>query len=1216
MGAKGVFAVLIFLFLLFPTLIFSQSYVDAYIRSGFKHGELKQYEEAIKSCEEAAKIKPDSFLAYQCLCLFNFVSHQYESSVSQCQKAIHLRPDSYEDHLRLQISYSLLEKHEEAIRIGGELIKLRPDDYAGYLNMGISYVGLKEYQKALAVLKKAVELKPDDYLIHNYLGIAYKGLGEYEEAIAVLNKAIKLNPDEVFLYYDLGSVYRDLKQYDKAIEVYQQLIKRKLDDSYTYVSLGNLYSDKKEYENAIQSYERALQLRPNNAPIYSLIGHSYTELKKFDKAVIAFQRTLSIEPSDYFTLSSLGYAYSKLEKYEEVINILNQAIKLKPDYYIPYVHLGFVYLVLKDYAKSLEAYKKVIALKPDECQVHGFIGMLYNNLQQNNEAIDAYQAAIQCNPNDYKAYVDLGFLYLKLGNYERTIALLEKALMINPDYDSGLLEIGLTYSFKGNYQEALKAYERVIDLCKKRNDIRCEAQALFGKGVLYYLYGQDIYAHDNLNKALSLFRKSNNKIGEINALETIAAFYINSNNKDMALECFNKALSLSEELHDKGLIIKYLGLTALISSGEDERIRFAQKAIDIAEKEGFTSHANTYNAYLVFAIKYYEAKNYEKLSVYANKLHSIAQNANDRFLILQHSLLSGIATANLGSIADAINDLKKAYRIASEVNSYKAKQIASYELAKIAKKLGNLPEAKDYYLESIKSIEQIRKGSQSLSFKISIAENAGAVYNETIDLFIQLEDFENAFNYAEMSRGRAFLDIIGNGLINLSLQNKELIVKEKFLQTKIFSLEEYINKIMRHGDDKSDPRLIILKKELEAIQSEYSLLLDNIKKDYPELSSFLMVTSLTLKEIQATLDPDVTLLEYFVTPEKTFLWVLDKLSFKFIELPIKSAELESKVNTYRDKIATLQTDYEQYARDLYDLLIKPAKPYIRTTKLGIVPHSILHYLPFQALLKLEEEQTKLKRHFLIEDYDIFYITSASILKLVYEKRKVSTDKILAFGNPYLEDGSCELPYAEEEVKKIKETFPKTDIYLGKDATKEKAKNLSSDYNVIHFASHAEMDTEQPLSSCIMLAKEKGDDGRLTVQEIFNMSLSNSSMVILSACETALGKIKSGDELIGLTRGFIYAGTPTIVATLWSVNDQSTAELMNNFYKNLKYYSKAGALRLAQVEMIQGKTGQGIVRNAGHIIKSRKGKINYQLPSKVEGSHPFFWAPFILVGDWK
>jgi CHAT domain-containing protein len=155
---------------------------------------------------------------------------------------------------------------------------------------------------------------------------------------------------------------------------------------------------------------------------------------------------------------------------------------------------------------------------------------------------------------------------------------------------------------------------------------------------------------------------------------------------------------------------------------------------------------------------------------------------------------------------------------------------------------------------------------------------------------------------------------------------------------------------------------------------------------------------------------------------------------------------------------------------------------------------------------------------------------------------------------------------------------------------------------------------------VLLAREDKEDGRLEVREIFGMDL-KAKLVVLSGCETGLGKLSTGDELVGLTRAFIYAGTPSVVASLWSVDDSSTAHLMASFYRNLKTMSKAEALRQAQLELIRGegrsdllaRRGVGGIGKLGETVKSESPSKN---PISISTSHPYFWAPFILLGDGK
>lgn len=180
------------------------------------------------------------------------------------------------------------------------------------------------------------------------------------------------------------------------------------------------------------------------------------------------------------------------------------------------------------------------------------------------------------------------------------------------------------------------------------------------------------------------------------------------------------------------------------------------------------------------------------------------------------------------------------------------------------------------------------------------------------------------------------------------------------------------------------------------------------------------------------------------------------------------------------------------------------------------------------------------------------------------------------------------------------------------------KKQSPGHDILHFAAHAELSNDDPLSSAILLAKGGEEDGRLTVKEIFEMEL-DADLVVLSGCETGLGKLSRGDELVGLTRAFIYAGTPSVVASLWKVEDQSTAALMGSIYKNLKTMSKAEALRQAQLELIRSKVGADLLamRGVGGITKGGEvAGVGSLSPISVSSAHPYFWAPFVLVGDGR
>jgi CHAT domain-containing protein len=300
--------------------------------------------------------------------------------------------------------------------------------------------------------------------------------------------------------------------------------------------------------------------------------------------------------------------------------------------------------------------------------------------------------------------------------------------------------------------------------------------------------------------------------------------------------------------------------------------------------------------------------------------------------------------------------------------------------------------------------------------------------------------------------------------------------------------------------------------------------------------------------------------------------------------------------------------YEKSLSELYEMLIQPIEREISGKKrLVIVPHGILHYLPFQALLSRDGK-------YLIESFTISYLPSATVLKYARGKNKGNRIDLFAVGNPVTD--LPPLPGAEIEARGVSALFEKTLLLTGRQATKTSMKDQSPKYDLLHLSTHGEMNESNPLKSNLRFTPTEKDDGKLTVSEIFDMEI-KANLVTLSACETALekgegGDFPQGDDLVGLSRAFIHAGAPSVVASLWNVSDESTVELMKAFYRNLKSMSKSEALRKAQLDLMRSSIRPNVERSSRGNVQS----INYPQDTTTEYSHPYFWAPFILLGDWR
>lgn len=240
----------------------------------------------------------------------------------------------------------------------------------------------------------------------------------------------------------------------------------------------------------------------------------------------------------------------------------------------------------------------------------------------------------------------------------------------------------------------------------------------------------------------------------------------------------------------------------------------------------------------------------------------------------------------------------------------------------------------------------------------------------------------------------------------------------------------------------------------------------------------------------------------------------------------------------------------------------------------IVPHAILHYLPFAALRSPAGR-------WLVEDFALSTLPSASVLRYLVDKGADAPARALVVGNPDLGAGLA-LPWAEREARMVGQHEREATVLVRADATEGQVKSLLGTAGLVHLATHGELSESDPLSSAILLAPGDGEDGRLEVREVFGLDL-HARLVVLSACETGLGQLSRGDELVGLQRAFLYAGTPAVVTTLWKVDDRASFELVRAFYDRLDAAGPMTALRQAQIE------------------------------TQRAFPHPFAWAAFGLTG---
>jgi CHAT domain-containing protein len=432
--------------------------------------------------------------------------------------------------------------------------------------------------------------------------------------------------------------------------------------------------------------------------------------------------------------------------------------------------------------------------------------------------------------------------------------------------------------------------------------------------------------------------------------------------------------------------------------------------------------------------------------------------------------------------------------------------IVLLDRARIALSEGQKSVAEDMLKKAIDVIEKQRSSINSEAGRIGFVGDKQVVYAELTALLLADGRYAEAFAYVERAKARALVDLLASQKdINVRSGQTEQI---KTTLVQLDKLEDNLAVVARVEDkenqNKSRAVVLALKKDLQ--------------EKAPELAALVSVTTPATAEIQRKIKDDETLLEYYFTGKEWYVFILTGKTIVAQKLPV--TDFEKNVDALRRSITTRNlSEFNQYSRTLYRQIFTLAAPSINTTKLIIVPHGSLHYLPFAALFDGKE--------YLIDRFSIRMLPSASILSFLKERAKQEDRGALIFGNPKLDDPKYDLKFAQDEALAIGKIIPKSHVLLRSEASKANLQNVWWKYSVIHLAVHGVFDLDKPLNSALLLAVDRNNDGLLRATDLYNLSLS-ADLVTLSACETALGKVSTGDDVVGFTRGFLYAGARSLM----------------------------------------------------------------------------------------
>ena len=484
-------------------------------------------------------------------------------------------------------------------------------------------------------------------------------------------------------------------------------------------------------------------------------------------------------------------------------------------------------------------------------------------------------------------------------------------------------------------------------------------------------------------------------------------------------------------------------------------------------------------------------------------------------------------------------------------------------MAKAYETTGKLEKAIVNYREAIEIVENQRSTIYTEKQRISYFERKFDMYSSLISLLVKTGKVEEAFEYVERSKSRALVDILGQS---------EIVFAEKSDKTTyddIILTQLELDTLSSETSISPSQRKVISRKIERSIQVEP-------KESQFEIASLANVTTVSAQEAREISKDNFDIIEYFLTDNRLFIFVIREGQIRVESLSTSKDEIHRLLLDFRANVMLGDSEANFSSKALYHLLIDPVKQLLESDKICIIPHSILHYMPFQALYD--------GHSYFIQQHQVFYGPSVTVLRFCLQKRSQSKKSLLAIGPPSFDDVSLQLKFAENESYLVSTNFQQNLLLVREQANESNFRRYAGEYDIVHIATHGYFSKDAPMKSYLLLLGDQDNDGKLSAYELFGIKL-NAYLVTLSACQTAVGRVSRGDEMLGLVRGLIYAGTPSIVASLWNVDDASTAELMNEFYSNLTTMDKAEALQYAQIKIMKEKNS------------------------------PFFWAPFVLIGDY-
>jgi CHAT domain-containing protein/tetratricopeptide (TPR) repeat protein len=1000
------------------------------------------------------------------------------------------------------------------------------------------------------------------------------------------------------------------KNYGQAIELGRRLIERTDKYERVYVRIVEAAKYAGQLEQTKRLFESLLQKPMPNPRGYYGLGLICKEQKDYASAIEHYKNCLNAQPDFPLPLLALVDAYHAEEKLEEAQTFIESLVQARLNDPVAHLGLGYCFARKGQTDAAAQEFDRALSLNPKMADACYYKANAFTQARRRRESLDAIAKcfpAIEKDINEeyLQAFLNISVAHnVDLMNYAEAVKQIHQALgLANIMGDKSYEEVSIgylarAYELQGAYSLALATWRRAFEIAKDIDDVINLRRYPRYIGNINYLLGDLPAALQEFQTGLEMAITAND--GEMQAayLSQLGEVFVAMNQPDQAIAYFNRLTEIKGKPSKPPFQLFLLDLTSpfYLKIGEYQK---AQETIQQALK---------------LARELSDAEREMRALNYLGELHGL-----------------------LNDYGQAINAYREALRLAHDRNNPLHAWTACAGLALAYERLGQFDDAREYYRQAIKTMERVRAGLGVEEEKAGFFQDKVKVYKGLIAVLLHMHSKDanprydvEAFQVAEGARARALLDLLGEAKNVDQTIDPDLLKRQQEIQTSVSKLNaQLINERSKEPAKQGEAKIKELEEALNKTDEDLADWLRELRRRNRRYADLKYPEPLKLEQAQRMLNDHSLVLAYSLGERESFLFAVSRDGYRVAKLPPSSdigKSVETLIAAITDRTGASLEKYRAQAVELYKELIQPAGDLLAGKReLIIIADDALHRLPFETLIcpsPVAVRSDYSKWPYLIGQFAVSYAPSMSALASLpdYHKETGAPQKaFVAYADPNYDQQNTPIIAAvvrsagdgqqlklgrllnsRDEVEGIAKLFAKdeADLYLEDSASEEnvKSKDRLRQYRIVHFSAHGLVNEKRPRFSGIVLSLPKVDkegkplseeDGVLSAYEILNLTL-NADLVVLSACQTGTGKEIKGEGMMGLMRAFMYAGTPSVVVSLWNVNDRSAADLMIRFYKHLwkpgsEKLNKAEALRKAQLELID------------------------------RGSKPYHWAPFILVG---